>query len=396
MIRFLTAGESHGPALIGVIEGIPSGLPLDSDMLREDLSRRKMGYGRGGRMRIETDEVRFLTGVRRGVTIGSPITVILENKDFSHWEEDMAVDPRSGEPERQVLIPRPGHADYAGGIKYGQRDLRNVLERASARETAMRVALGGVARQYLRKLAIDVTSFVLEIGAVSMKSPHMDIKDFNELRSLVMASEVFCPEVEASLAMVEAIRTAKREGDTLGGIFEVRTTPLPVGLGTYTQWDRRLDGLLAQAMMSIQAIKAVEIGLGMEGARKHGSKVHDAFLPSAPGTPPVRPTNGAGGLEGGMTNGQPLIIKAGMKPISTLYNPLPSVNIRTGESAPATIERSDTCAVPAASVVGEAMVCLILAQAVSEKFSGDSIGELQAHMESSERIEQMYYPGNVD
>jgi chorismate synthase len=378
-----------------VIEGIPAGLPLDAAMLGEDLSRRKMGYGRGGRMRIETDEVRFLTGVRRGMTIGSPITVILENKDFAHWEEDMAVSPRSGEPGRQVLIPRPGHADYAGGIKYGQKDLRNILERASARETAMRVALGGVARQYLRQLDIDVTSFVLEIGSVSMKSPHFETPDFSKLRSLVMASEVFCPEVVASLAMIEAIRTAKREGDTLGGIFEVRTTPLPVGLGTYTQWDRRLDGLLAQAMMSIQAIKAVEIGLGMEGARRHGSKVHDAFLPSVAGSPPVRPTNGAGGLEGGMTNGQPLLIRAAMKPISTLYNPLPSVNILTGESAPATIERSDTCAVPAASVVGEAMVCLILAQAISEKYSGDTIGELKAHMEASRQVEKHYYPGST-
>ncbi len=378
-----------------MIEGIPSGLPLDAKMLGEDLARRKMGYGRGGRMRIETDEVRFLTGVRRGVTIGSPITVILENRDFSHWEDDMAVEPRSGEPGRQVLIPRPGHADYAGGIKYGQHDLRNILERASARETAMRVALGGVARQYLRQLGIDVASFVLEIGGVSMKSSGFETPDFTELRSRVMSSEVFCPEVEASLAMIEAIRTAKREGDTLGGVFEVRTTPLPVGLGTYTQWDRRLDGLLAQAMMSIQAIKAVEIGLGMEGARRHGSKVHDAFLPSTPGSPPLRPTNGAGGLEGGMTNGQPLIVRAGMKPISTLYNPLPSVNILTGEAAPATIERSDTCAVPAASVVGEAMVCLILAQAVSEKYSGDSIGELKSHMEASERLDRLYYPGNT-
>ncbi len=390
----MTAGESHGPALVGIIEGIPSGMALDVHMLAEDLSRRKMGYGRGGRMRIETDEVRFLTGVRRGVAIGSPITVILENKDFSHWEEDMATDPRSGEPDRQVIIPRPGHADYAGGIKYGQKDLRNILERASARETAMRVALGGIARQYLRQIGIDVASFVLEIGAVAMKDPHFPATDFSELRSKVMSSEVFCPEPEASLLMIEAIRSAKREGDTLGGIFEVRTSALPVGLGSHTQWDRRLDGLLAQGLMSIQAIKGVEIGLGIEGARRHGSKVHDPFLPSTSGEPPVRSSNGAGGLEGGMTNGQPLVVRAAMKPISTLYNPLPSVNIRTGEPAPATIERSDTCAVPAAAVVGEAMVCLILAQAVSEKFSGDSVGELLSHVEATRQVYQAFYPGN--
>jgi chorismate synthase len=388
MIRFVTAGESHGPALVGIIEGIPAGMELSVDMLHGDLSRRKMGYGRGGRMKIETDEVRFLSGVRRGRTLGSPITVFLENRDFRNWDIDMDPNPREGEPGRTVFVPRPGHADFAGAVKYAHQDLRNVLERASARETATRVALGGIARRYLALIGIDVCSYVVRIGAVEMPDPISDALsgNFGLLREAVMGSEVFCPVPAVSDAMIEAIREAKKAGDTLGGIVEVRTTSLPVGLGSYVQWDQRLDGAMARAMMSIQAIKGVEIGLGFETARRSGSQVHDPFLPESGKPGIVRSRNNAGGVEGGVSNGQPLIVRVAMKPISTLYDPLPSVNLKTLEPAPATIERSDICAVPAASVVAEAMACLTLSQAVSEKFGGDSVEEMLAHFQASEAL----------
>lgn len=388
MIRFVTAGESHGPALIGIIEGIPAGMDLSVDMLQRDLSRRKMGYGRGGRMKIETDEVRFLSGVRRGKTLGSPITVFLENRDFRNWEADMDPNPREGEPGRAVYVPRPGHADFAGAVKYAHQDLRNVLERASARETATRVALGGIARRYLSLLGIDVCSYVLRIGPVEIPGPISGelLGNFDRLREMVMGSEVFCPDPGASASMIEAIREAKKAGDTLGGVVEVRTNPLPVGLGSYVQWDQRLDGAMARAMMSIQAIKGVEIGLGFEAARRFGSQVHDPFETGEGAAEVVRSRNNAGGVEGGVSNGQPLVVRVAMKPISTLYEPLPSVDLRTGESAPATVERSDICAVPAASVVAEAMACLTLAQSVSEKFGGDSVEEFLAHFHSSEKM----------
>ncbi|MHB1286146.1 MAG: chorismate synthase [Leptospirales bacterium] len=385
MIRFVTAGESHGPALIGTIEGLPAGMSLSAEMLSGDMARRKMGYGRGGRMKIETDEVRFLTGVRRGKTLGSPVTIMIENRDFKNWDEDMDPNPREGDPGRGVFTPRPGHADYAGAIKFGHRDLRNVLERASARETATRVALGGIARQYLAILGIEVVSYVVRIGPVEIPEDRLPSSSisFGELRSLVLASEVFCPVQECEREMIEAIRAAKKAGDTLGGIFEIRTSPLPIGLGSYTQWDQRLDGALARSLMSIQAIKGVEIGLGFEAARRSGSAVHDPFLLGAPQGSMVRTRNHAGGLEGGVSNGQPLTMRAAMKPISTLYEPLPSVNIQTGQPAPASIERSDICAVPAASVVGEAMVCLTLSQAISQKYGGDSVDELVEHFRGS-------------
>ncbi len=385
MIRFVTAGESHGPALIGIIEGLPAGMSLSAEMLSGDMARRKMGYGRGGRMKIETDELHFLTGVRRGKTLGSPVTIMIENRDFKNWGEDMDPNPREGDPGRGVFTPRPGHADYAGAIKFGHHDLRNVLERASARETATRVALGGIARQYLSILGIEVASYVVRIGPVEIPEDQLPSSSisFEELRKRVLASEVFCPVQECEREMIEAIRAAKKAGDTLGGIFEVRTSPLPVGLGSYTQWDQRLDGALAQSLMSIQAIKGVEIGLGFEAARRSGSAVHDPFLLGDIHESMIRTRNHAGGLEGGVSNGQPLTMRAAMKPISTLYEPLPSVNLQTGEPAPASIERSDICAVPAASVVGEAMVCLTLSQAISQKYGGDSVNELVEHFRGS-------------
>ena len=388
MIRFMTAGESHGPALVGIIEGLPAGMDLTVDMLSLDMARRKMGYGRGGRMKIESDEVRFLTGVRRGKTLGSPVTILIENRDFKNWLEDMDPGPREGPPGRGVFTPRPGHADYAGAVKYFQRDLRNVLERASARETATRVALGAIARQYLRIFGIEVASFVVRIGPVEISDGSIPPSSLSmeELREKVLDSEVFCPVPDQEKEMIEAIRSAKKSGDTLGGVFEVRTTPLPVGLGSYVQWDRRLDAELARSLMSIQAIKGVEVGLGFEASRRPGSAVHDPFVPGNPRGVLERTRNHAGGLEGGVTNGQPLQIRAAMKPISTLYSPLPSVDIRTGEPSPATVERSDICAVPAASVVGEAMVCLVLAQAACEKYGGDSVDEVLGHFrETSEQ-----------
>ncbi|MGC8530030.1 MAG: chorismate synthase [Leptospirillia bacterium] len=390
MIRFLTAGESHGPGLTGVIEGLPAGLELSAELLSQDMARRKRGYGRGGRMAIETDAVRFVAGVRKGRTLGGPVTVWIENRDFRNWEGIMGAEPEAfgleEGPQKEVFVPRPGHADLVGGVKFGHRDLRNVLERASARETATRVALGGIARAYLRLFGVTVLSVVRSIGTVSWSGPSESLwADPETLRRQTLLSEVFCPDDESAARMVEEIRAAKKAGDTLGGVFEVRALGLPVGLGSYVQWDQRLDGRLAQALLSIQAIKGVEFGLGFEAARLPGSKVHDPILPGGEDGP-ERPSNGSGGLEGGVTNGLPLIVRAAMKPIATLYTPLPSVDIRTGEVSPATVERSDICAVPAASVVGEAMVCLVLAQAFSEKMGGDSVEEVQAHFQESQRL----------
>ena len=338
-------------------------------------------------MAIETDAVRFVSGVRKGRTLGGPVTVWIENRDFKNWEQIMGADPAPEDGVRAVHVPRPGHADLVGGVKYGHRDLRNVLERASARETATRVALGAVARKYLSLFGVKVTSCVLSIGTVSFPGPSEELwNEPDTLRERILNSEVFCPDPETSSRMVEEIRSAKKAGDTLGGVFEVRATGLPVGLGSYSQWDQRLDGRLAQALLSIQAIKGVEIGLGFEAARLPGSRVHDPILRK--GESLVRSSNGSGGLEGGVTNGSPLVVRAAMKPIATLYTPLPSVDLRTGEESPASVERSDICAVPAASVVGEAMVCLILAQAFSDKIGGDSVEEVTAHFQASCRLER--------
>jgi chorismate synthase len=373
--RFLTAGESHGEALVAVIDGVPAGLPLLDSHINEDLARRQRGYGRGGRMKIERDQVRILSGVRWGTTLGSPITLQIANRDWENWKSTMAVAaPEPGAARKQVTRPRPGHADLAGAMKYGHRDIRDVLERSSARETTARVAAAGVAKRLLAEFGITILSHVTEIGAVHI-APDLDIAR-EEIQRRAEASEVRCADPVAEAAMIAAIDDAKAKGDTLGGVFEVVALGCPVGLGSYVQWDRRLDGRLAQAFCSIQAIKGCEQGLGFETARRPGSAVHDEIL-----FDPVggfrRKTNNAGGLEGGVTNGQPVVVRAAMKPLSTLRTPLKSVDLATREPVDAVVERSDVCAVPAAGIVGEAMMAIVLADAFLEKFGGDSLQEIR-------------------
>jgi chorismate synthase len=380
-LRFLTAGESHGPALVGIIEGIPSGLALDAQLLLAQARRRKLGFGRGNRQNIETDEVRIVGGVRRGLTIGSPIALILENKDHVRWAEIMRVDPPENDepPGRQVHVPRPGHADRVGGIKYGHDDLRDVLERASARETAMRVALGTVARALLAQLGVTIGSRVVRIGRVVDETPWRDA-----LPEEIDASPVRAQDALAGEAMVREIEAAKAAGDSLGGVFEVVARGVPVALGSYAQWDRRLEGEVAKTFMALNAIKGVEIGLGFGAAAVRGSQAHDEYEPGD-GVRTRYRSNRAGGIEGGMTTGQPIVVRAAMKPIATLMQPLDSVDLRTGEATPAHIERSDTCAVPAAAVIGESLLALALADAVLEKFGGDSIDELRDRAQAWER-----------
>jgi chorismate synthase len=372
VLRFLTAGESHGPALIGIIEGIPSGLALDVETLHAQAKRRKLGYGRGNRQNIETDEIRILSGVRRGKTIGSPIALYLENKDHVRWTEIMRVDaPESDGPApRAVFIPRPGHADRIGGIKYDHDDLRDVLERASARETAMRVALGTVARTLLGALGARIGSRVVRIGRVVDETPWRDAPPEE-----IDASPVRVLDPGAAAKMMQEIDKAKEAGDSLGGVIEIVAQNVPVALGSYAQWDRRLEGDVAKAFLSLNAVKGVEIGLGFGVAALFGSEAHDAYEPGD-GTRTRYRTNRAGGIEGGMTTGQPIVVRAAMKPIATLMKPLDSVDLRSGAAARAHIERSDTCAVPAGAVIGESLLALVLAEAVLEKFGGDSLGEL--------------------
>src|SRR5881409_1396294 len=363
VFRFLTAGESHGEALVAVIDGVPAGLPLTEADINGDLARRQRGYGRGGRMKIERDQVHLLSGVRWGATLGSPITLSIANRDWDNWKATMGVaEPAEGTAKKEVTRPRPGHADLAGAMKYGHRDIRNVLERSSARETTARVAVAGVAKRLLAEFGITILSHVTEIGGVRIAAD-LDVT-WDELAR------------RAAAAMIAAIDAAKEKGDTLGGVFEVVALGCPVGLGSYVQWDRRLDGRLAQAFCSIQAIKGCEFGMGFETARTPGSGVHDEILFEA-GQGFNRSTNNAGGLEGGVTNGQPLVVRAAMKPLSTLRTPLKSVDLATKETVEAVVERSDVCAVPAAGVVGEAMMAIVLADAFLEKFGGDGIEEVR-------------------
>jgi chorismate synthase len=353
---------------------VPAGLPLTEEQLNEDLGRRQRGYGRGGRMKIERDQAHISSGVRWGMTLGSPITLTIQNRDWENWKHTMSVgEPPSGTPAKAVTRPRPGHADLAGAMKYGHRDIRNVLERSSARETTARVAVAGVAKRLLGEFGITILSHVTEIGGVHigpLETP------WDEIRSRAEASEVRCADPAAERAMIDAIDQAKAAGDTLGGVFEVVALGCPVGLGSYVQWDRKLDGRLARAFCSIHAIKGAEIGMGFEAARRPGSQVHDEILFDAAGGFDRR-SNSAGGLEGGVTNGQPVIVRAAMKPISTLRKPLRSVDMATKEAVEAVVERSDVCAVPAAGVVGEAMMALVLAEAFLEKFAGDSVEEIR-------------------
>lgn len=374
----MTAGESHGPSLTAIIEGIPAGLKLDLEEINRELARRQQGYGRGGRMKIETDRAEFLSGVRFGETIGSPITVRVVNRDWENWTERMSA---FGAPARdRVTEARPGHADYVGVCKYDRSDIRDILERASARETAMRVAVGAICRQLLREAGITLTSQVINIGGEAINRDKID-----ELRMQSRASELNCYDEEAEERMKEKIKDARAQGDTLGGIFEIIVKGAPIGLGSHIQWDRRLDAALAGAMMSIQAIKGVEIGAGFSYAELPGSKAHDEMFYENGKI--FRKTNNAGGLEGGMTNGENIIIRAVMKPIPTLMKPLQTVDIKTKEAVLASKERSDVCAVSAASVVGEAMTAFVMARALTEKFGGDALCDLKRSMEIyNERI----------
>ncbi|MGH8163127.1 MAG: chorismate synthase [Rhodanobacteraceae bacterium] len=374
MFRYLTAGESHGPALVGILDGIPARLCLDVESIDATLALRQGGYGRGGRMKIERDRIELLAGVRGSQTLGSPIAVAVRNRDFETPAVRALMDPLTG-AGAPLTNPRPGHADYAGALKYRQRDLRNVLERASARETAMRVALGAICAQFLGALGITTRSYVQRIGAVEAA----EIGEFEQ--SDVDASDVRCPDEPAAKRMIAAIDDAKAAGDTLGGQYVVRVDGAPVGLGSNRQPDTRLDGILAGALMAMQTVKAVEVGLGAGVASKPGSAAHDTFALAGDGV--VRGSNRAGGIEGGMSNGQPIILRVSVKPIPTLMKALPSVNLHTRSDAPASIVRSDVCVVPAAAIVGEAMVRLALVAPVLEKYGGDSMEETIENLQRS-------------
>jgi chorismate synthase len=387
MLRFLTAGESHGKALVAILEGIPAGLLIDFPAITTELRRRQGGYGRGRRMAIESDRAEALSGIRHGLSTGAPIALLIPNKDWENWQRTMAVESERpadtpGADRPAVTRPRPGHADLSGFVKYGHDDMRNVLERASARETAARVAIGAVARQLLRQLGTDVVSHVVSIGSISL--PDSLAISYDQVLGISADAPLHCVDGALERQMTAEIDRAREAGDTMGGSFEVIVHDVPPGLGSYVQWDRKLDGRLGQALMSIPAIKAVGIGRGPAVAALPGSRVHDEILPpaginTAPAVAVSRPTNNAGGLEGGVTNGQDLRITGYMKPIATLMKPLRSVDLATMTESPAAIERSDVCAVPAAAVVAEAMVAFVLADAAIEKFGGDSIDEFVAN-----------------
>jgi chorismate synthase len=377
--RFTTAGESHGKALVTIVEGLPSNMAVDVDELNRQLWRRQQGYGRGGRMKIESDRVEILTGVRHGRTLGSPVTLIIENKDHIHWTEVMGAEVPEGEIKnpKEVKRPRPGHADLVGGIKFQTRDLRDVLERASARETAARVAAGAVAMQLLAQFGIEIRSHVVKLGSEPAEPLN---KTWEEICEVSDDSPLRCADKDVETAMVRLVDQAKEQGDTLGGIFEVVVKGLPTGLGSHVSWSEKLDGRLAGALMSIQAIKAVEVGEGVANASRFGSAVHDEITHGDEGF--GRTSNRAGGLEGGITTGQELRVRGYMKPISTLRKRLRSVDIDTKEVEEAAFERSDITAVPAAGVIGEAMVAIVLANAMRQKFGGDSIEEMKRNFES--------------
>ncbi|MFZ5651207.1 MAG: chorismate synthase [Bacillota bacterium] len=373
MIRFVTAGESHGPALTAVVENLPAGVPVTGEYINQQLKRRQGGYGRGGRMKIESDRVRFMAGVRGGLTLGSPVAMQVENRDWENWSEIMDPGPGAKTGLKVVTRPRPGHADLSGAIKYGHSDIRNVLERASARETAARVAVGALARRFLEELGVTVVGAVVSIGPVEAAVPDMPP---GELSALLSRSELLCADPGAGEAMKAEIDRAREQGDSLGGVFEVRVYGLPPGIGSCSSWDSKLDGRIAGAMMSMQAIKGVEVGLGFTAARLPGSQVHDEiFHDNEAGF--YRKTNRAGGIEGGMTNGGPVVVRCAMKPIPTLYKPLRSVDMVSKEPFEASVERSDVCAVPAACVVGEAVAAWEIARACLEKFGGDTMGEIK-------------------
>jgi chorismate synthase len=381
MFKFTTSGESHGRALVAIVEGLPSGVVIDVEKINHELWRRQQGYGRGGRMKIETDAAQILSGVRYGKTLGSPIALMIENNDWQNWTDVMSVE-KVDEPiekPRTVTRPRPGHADLAGGLKYQSRDLRDVLERASARETAARVACGAIAKQLLENFNVEILSHVVQLGGIPEKPIEAD---WETIKNISEDEPLRCADAEAQAKMIELIDVAKKEGDTLGGVFEVVAKNVVVGLGAHTSWNEKLDGRLAQAVMSIQAVKAVSIGAGVEAVSLFGSQVHDEIAYDKETQHFTRPTNRAGGLEGGITNGEELRVRGFLKPISTLRKALRSVDIDSKEESLAAFERSDVTAVPAAGVIGEAMVALVLAQSMREKFGGDSLEEMKRNFYS--------------
>ena len=372
MLRYLTAGESHGPAISAILEGLPAGLPVAAEDIDRDLKRRQGGYGRGRRMQIETDTIEIRGGVRHGRTMGGPVSLVVQNQDWQNWTDVMAIEEADGPVRRRVTRPRPGHADLAGGLKYDRRDLRDILERASARETTMRVAVGAIARSLLGAFGIRVLSHVVRIGQVDA-----DVSGLSndEIIERAEASPVRCADEDAAQKMIEEIDRAKSLKDTIGGVFEVKVLNAPPGLGSHVQWDRKLDGRLAQAVMSIQAVKGVEIGLGFGVTRVLGSEVHDEIFYE--GGRFYRETNRAGGVEGGMTEGEEIVVRGALKPIATLMRTIMSVDIETKEAFDSAKERSDVCTVPAAGVIGEAVVAFVVADAMQEKFGGDSLEEMQ-------------------
>ncbi len=372
-LRYLTSGESHGPALHVILEGMPAGLGIQVESINRQLARRQKGYGRGGRMKIETDRAEILSGIRHGLTLGSPICLMIQNLDWKNWQEEMNPAPTQKPVKREVTRPRPGHADLVGGLKYDFHDLRNVLERASARETTGRVACGAIARRFLEEFGVQLGGHVIAVGDIRAEVSPKSVK---EILQKTEDAPLRCFDSQAEKRMMGLIDQAKKNGDSLGGIFEVAVDGLPPGLGSYIQWDRKLDGRLAQAVMSIQAVKGVEIGDGFANAQMFGSQVHDPIFYDAKKREFLRKGNRAGGMEGSMTTGMPLIVRGALKPISTLYKPLHSVDIETKEEFEASVERSDTCAIAAAAVIGEAVVAITLADAFLDKFGGDSMTEV--------------------
>ena len=377
MLRFLTAGESHGPELVAIIEGAPAGFEIDIARINHDLARRQKGYGRGGRMLIEKDEARIVSGIRFGRTMGSPVTFIVENRDYKNWEKRMSADPRDRGEAKVVTRPRPGHADLAGVLKYNLEDIRDILERASARETTARVAVGAFARQLIAQFGVQVLGYVVSIGSVQASVP--PAMSIEELTRITEDSQVRVADTDAERAIIAEIDACKKEGDTLSGIVEVVAVGLPVGLGSHVQWDRKLDGRLAHALLSLQAVKGVEVGIGFEAARVRGSQLHDEIGYDREMRHFTRHSNNSGGTEGGMSTGEPLRVRVAFKPLSTLMRPLKSTDIKTKAEAVGTIERSDVCAIPAAAVIAETVVAFELANAFLEKFGGDSLAEITSN-----------------
>jgi chorismate synthase len=379
--NFITAGESHGKGLVAIIEGLPAGLPIDPAFINRELWRRQQGYGRGGRMKIESDEAEILSGIRHGKTLGTPVSLLIRNRDFENWQDVMAIEPREFADEkraRKLTRPRPGHTDLAGGLKYDTHDLRDILERASARETAARVAVGAFAKLLLREIGIEIASHTVMIGGV----PEQPLRaTWEQITAISDDSPLRCADKQAEQEMISLIDATKEAKDTVGGIFEVVAHGVVTGLGSHTQWNRKIDGRLAQAIMCIPAVKAVEIGAGVDVSRSTGSRVHDEIGYNQSERKFTRPTNRAGGIEGGITNGEDVRVSGHLKPISTLRQPLSSVDVVSKKESAAAFERSDIVAVPAAGVIGESMVAIVLADAAREKFGGDSLGEMKRNFE---------------